>query len=150
MFSFSFMNTLNFHIYFYYFSTAVFLMRLSEKKLSFILVLYIHTQIFTMISFFFFVFFRHFSHTLQLYYTKSHFLARSLSHCARSLALAPALCFVLLPRNFSTLVPGLPQHSFGAFLSISLCHYDSCFLALPLSLSSFVRVFATPKNCVSP
>lgn len=85
MFSFSFMNTLNFHIYFYYFSQAVFLMRLSEKKPSFILVLYIHTQIFTMVSFFFS---RFFSALFTHFTTFLHQFAfpRSLSVALRSLS----------------------------------------------------------------
>jgi len=49
----------------------------------------------------FFFLFRLFLHVLQLFYTNSHFLSLSLS-----LPFSVALCFVLLPKNFSTLIPG--------------------------------------------
>lgn len=131
MFSFSFMNTSNFHIYFYYFSTAVFLMRLSEKKLSFILVLYIHTQIFTMVSFFFSFFFGTF-HKLYNFSTPIRISSLALCRTALALSLSLPLCVLFC-------FPGISLHSFPARRSTALAPFCPSPSATTTPVSSLSR-----------
>lgn len=120
-------------------------MRLSTKS-SFMRFIYTHA-FFTMISFFFGTF-----HTLYNFCTPIRISSRALCRTAltRARSRSVSLCFVLLPRNFSTLVPGLPQHSFGAFLSVSLCPSNFCSLSNCLCLSAFACVLATPEKWCQP